>query len=262
MEASKSAQAQRSANCRSRAKIDKLSARRESQHQNMAEFAFSFSDFHMRDVSDDLIKECAKLFSEHYGVWNAKGFKPGHHVQLSPQRLRTEYLFDPDTCRLAVARHTSGELAAQAFYCNFLYVPSGKHVVWITQLVVKSKFRGCHLARKLLVQPCSDKGLFACALVTSHPYAVRALESATNRQCDPGLTFLHVERIVKASCIPYPQDRQSVVSVQGDGKQRRRVLLTDFQVDHTEADQRHMALANWQLGDLEDGENFLAIWPR
>ena len=225
----------------------------------MVELGFSFSDFHMLNVSDDLIKECAKLFSEHYGVWNAKGFKPGHHVQLSPQRLRAQYLFDRDTGRLAVARHTSGVLAAQAFYCNFLYVPSGKHVVWITQLVVHSKFRGCHLARKLLVQPCSDKGLFACALVASHPYAVRALESATKRQCDQGLTSLHVERIVKASCIPYLQDRQSEVSVQGDGKPRRCIMSTDFQVDHTEADQRRMALANWQLGDLEDGEEFLAI---
>jgi hypothetical protein len=178
-------------------------------------------------------------------------------VQLSAHRLRAQCLFDPDTCRLAVARHTSGELVGQAFYCNFLYKPSGRRVVWVTQLVVSSKYRGCHLSTTMLVQPCADTNIFACGLVSSHPYAVKALESATKTICDHALTLLHAERIVRASRVSYIQDRPLVISMADTS--RRSVMVTDFQVCHEEADAKRSALADWRLGPLESGEEFLAL---
>ena len=223
----------------------------------MADLTFSFANYHMRDVSEALIKECAQLFSNSYGFWNEQGCKPGGSVQLSTHRLKAQCLFDPDTCRLAVARHTSGELAGQAFYCNFLYKPSGRRVVWVTQLVVGSKYRGCHLSTTMLVQPCANKNIFACGLVSSHPYAVKALESATKTICDHSLTLLHAESIVKASKVSYIQDKPLVVSMADT--LRQSVMVTDFQVCHEEADAKRYALADWQLGPLESGEEFLAL---
>lgn len=40
-------------------------------------------------VTNDILKECSKLFSEHYGVWGegTKYGTPGARVRLSPQRL-------------------------------------------------------------------------------------------------------------------------------------------------------------------------------
>ena len=204
-----------------------------------------------------LIKECAQLFSDHYGFWNEQGYKPGGSVQLSAHRLRAQCLFDPNTCRLAVARHTSGELAGQAFYCDFLYKPSGRRVIWVTQLVVSSKYRGCRLSTTMLVQPCANKNIFACGLVSSHPYAVKALESASKTICDHALTLLHAERIVRASRVSYIQDRPLVISMAGTSRQS--VMVTDFQVCHKEVDAKRSALADWQLGPLESGEEFLAL---
>lgn len=40
---------------------------------------------------------------------------------------------------------------------------------------------------------------------------------------------------------------------------RRSVMVTDFQVCHEEADAKRSALADWRLGPLESGEEFLAL---
>lgn len=217
--------------------------------------SFTFSDYCMQDISKEILAECAKLFSNHYGIWGKEGCRPGEKVQLSPQLLQAQYLFDSETCRLAVARDSSGELAGQAFYCNFLYKPSGRHVVWITQLVVSSKYQGCHLARTLLLQPCRGKNLFACGLATSHPFAVRALESAASAKCDISLTALHIERIIRASQVAYMQNKDISISCETP----RCVVNTNFFVSHAEADAKRSLLTDWTLGDLKPGEEFLAV---
>ena len=217
--------------------------------------AFSFSDYCMQDISKELLAECANLFSHHYGIWAKEDSRSGEKVQLSPQILQAQYLFDPQTCRLAVARDTSGELAGQAFYCNFLYRPSGRHVVWITQLVISSKYQGCHLARTMLLQPCRSKNLFACGLATSHPFAVKALESAASAKCDIALTALHIGRIIRASQVPYLQNKDINIS----SETPRCVTNTNFFVSHAEADAKRALLTDWVLGDLQHGEEFLAV---
>ena len=167
----------------------------------------SFLDLHTLDVSPEVLEACAALFSSDYGVWSQAGPKPGYHVKLSASKLQNLLLFDPDTCRLAIAKTLTGEVIGHAFYCNFPYKPSGQRVVWISQLVVKTEYRGQHISRKLLRSACGDQGLFACCLVSCNPIAVMALCSAVDG--DPNLvaTAAHVERIVKASRIPYIQGK-------------------------------------------------------
>lgn len=217
----------------------------------------SFADYHAEAVSEELLVECAALFSSSYGVWEEKGFRPGHRVQLSPERLRAQSLFDSDTCRLAVARDITGKVAGQAFYCMFLHEPTGKWVTWVTQLVVSPQYRGCHVARTMLLQPCGHKDLFACGLASSHPYAVRALESAARMKCNIALTARHAADIISASCIPYLQNRGMTVCT--GSATRQSVIATDFLVDHTEADVIRATLKGWNLGDLPPGAEFLAI---
>ena len=175
--------------------------------------SLNFFDYHASSVSAELLDACATLFSSAYGVWSPNGPKPGHNVKLSATRLQALLLFNPDTCRLAVAKTLTGEVIAQAFYCNFPYTPVGlsqtQRVVWITQLVVKSEYRGQHIATKLLTAACSDKGLFACCLVSCNPLAVLALYSAVGNHHDHVATATHAESIVIASRIPYIQGKQT-----------------------------------------------------
>ena len=83
--------------------------------------SLSFFDYHASSVAPELLDARATLFSSAYGVWSPSGPRPGHNVKLSAKRLQALLLFDPNTCRLAVAKTLTGEVIPQAFYCNFPY---------------------------------------------------------------------------------------------------------------------------------------------
>ena len=164
--------------------------------------------------------------------------------------------------RLAVAETLTGEIIAQAFYCNFPYKAAGwsqaHRVVWITQLVVKAEYRGQHIARKLLKAACSDKGLFACCLASCNPLAVLALYSAVGDHHDHVATATHAESIIDASKVPYLQGKQT--SFSGDGLPTSSVVMTDFHVRHPNVLLSSQAIReDWELGSLCPGEEFLAI---
>lgn len=215
----------------------------------------SFVDLHALDVSSEILDACAALFSSDYGIWSQAGPRPGHNVELSARALRASLLFDPDTCRLAVAKTLAGEVIGQAFYCNFPYKPAGQRVVWITQLVVKTEYRGQHIARKLLRSACGDHGLFACCLVSCNPIAVMALCSAVGS--DPNLvaTAVHIGRIVKASGVPYIQGRPITINSEYSCSK----MATAFHVCHPEMIPSHMFMRKWKLGSVLPGEEFVAV---
>ena len=221
----------------------------------------SFSDYHASSVSPELLDACATLFSSAYGVWSPNGPRPGHNVKLSARRLQALLLFDPNTCRLAIAKTLTGEVIAQAFYCNFPYKLVGlsqtQRVVWITQLVVKAEYRRRHIARKLLTAACSDKGLFACCLVSCNPLAVLALYSAVGNHHDHVATATHAESIVKASKVPYIQGKKTRIS--GGALPGSSVMMTDFHVCHPHVLSNQAVMKNWKLGSLCPGDEFLAI---
>lgn len=72
-----------------------------------------YTRYHVAAVNDDVLKECANLFSSHYGVWstnqNNKGvltaqkLTSGSRVKMSLKQLRKQFLFD-DKCGLAIAK--------------------------------------------------------------------------------------------------------------------------------------------------------------
>lgn len=71
---------------------------------------------------------------------------------------------------------------------------------WITQLVVRKDMRHKGLVTELIAKAWKKDAL-AWGLMTSHPYAVRALESATRRKCDPRIISLHAKDLIKATCV-------------------------------------------------------------
>ncbi|KAI9091710.1 hypothetical protein DFS34DRAFT_634618 [Phlyctochytrium arcticum] len=134
-----------------------------------------------RKVTQELLKECASLFRTNYGVWGKGGYRPGHPVSLPPTKLKTDFLFKDD-CFLVVAKdHEADILIGHAFAVRFPVPELGGYAVWITQLVVHSAYRNKEVATHLVTLALSKQDVCA-GLVSSHPYAVRALERATKQR--------------------------------------------------------------------------------
>lgn len=70
-------------------------------------------------VSEEILQQCAKLFSENYGVWGKLEVKPGEPIHLSAARLRSQCLFNEKTCSLVTASLSNDELIGHCFVCRF-----------------------------------------------------------------------------------------------------------------------------------------------
>lgn len=88
------------------------------------------------EVTTEQLKQCRDLFSSAYGIWSSQGRHPHKPVTVSVRRLKLDYLFDPKTCGIVVAKDSEeGCLVGQALYVKYPY-SMDKVVIWITQLVL------------------------------------------------------------------------------------------------------------------------------
>ncbi|KAF2802892.1 uncharacterized protein BDZ99DRAFT_482455 [Mytilinidion resinicola] len=230
-----------------------------------------FQRFNGDKVTDDMLEEASKLFSENYGVWSehaaqlmGKFAKAGSRVRLSKERLRNEYL--PSGISSYVRVSVNGHLAGNAFACR--WTVNGRTICWITQLVVHSDYRERGLASGLLNEIKLD-GDDAYGIMSSHPAACLAASKAFGSSMNT-VSFeymkVNAESIMQASPVRYvrnaklrgklfdPKDASGLVSS----------VDTGFYVDHEEPLE---ALAwvresmEWPLGELLDGHEFILILP-
>jgi hypothetical protein len=137
-----------------------------------------------------------------------------------------------------------------AFVCN----SQQGEVSWITQLVVHLDWRKRGIAKQLCRLACGTRNhYFVCGLVSSHPYAARALEGATMRRCDRNLALQHAQELINYSGIPYIKGKDLCFD---DG---RCLIDTQFPVDHSGVDHILLTIDNWQLGPLDDNKEFFAF---
>jgi len=158
-----------------------------------------FKEFESKDVTDEMLAEAARLFSEHYGTWDTPDGRPGGkrgmllcryvvvsehckwltsaqgtRVKLNATRLRRDYLPDGVPCPY-VTVHIDNILAGNAFACRWTY--QGRQVCWVTQLVVHDEFRERRLATRLLEKlRKKDDEIFG--IMSSHPAALIAIAKA------------------------------------------------------------------------------------
>jgi hypothetical protein len=232
-----------------------------------------------KSVPDQLVEQCASLFSRDYGVWGAKGpsGKAGKPVTLSSKRVREQCLFNDSTCFLAVAL-VNDRVVGHAFYTRFWFEPlkgvqsmnpcdlqfynhamAAGHACWITQLCVDKNFRNQGIAKRLCGMVWAADDDVASGLITSHPYAVRALEAATGERCQVAAIREHASALISASGVPYVQ--KLVLESKGV------TINTNFFVDHSEInlliDQEIKRTDDgrfpWELGTLPDGHEFFAF---
>ena len=220
--------------------------------------------FPAAEVTDEMLRECAVLFAGHYGVW-CDGAKraSGTRVTLSIARLRSDYLKDGDS--FLTTHRLNGVLVGQAFFRRFTVTTiesdsqTTESGIWVTQLVVDALFRGRHVARTLL-KNCFGRSDVWGGLLSSHPYAVRAFEAASECKCDPTLVLRIGLTILEAADVDYAANALAT------GFQRNQCVMdTQFFVNHSDITRllEGNTLGDWTLGnDLCDGEEFICVVRR
>ncbi|MCJ1422368.1 hypothetical protein MMC29_000248 [Sticta canariensis] len=229
-----------------------------------------YEAFHTDEgITDELLQEAAKLFSENYGVWDkqapqmmGKFAKAGAPVRLSREKLRNEYLLSGISSYARV--FVDGNLAGNALACRWSV--DGKTVCWITQLVVHRSYRERGLARGLLDQINRD-GSDIYGVMSSHPAACLAAARAFGNSIDKlSLDFMkaYAESIMKASPVEYVRNAKLAGSLFDPEDTTGRVCCVDsgFFVDHGEPLEALTWVRDtmeWPMGDLFDGHEFLLI---
>ena len=200
------------------------------------------------------IKECSALYSEHYGMWSARSDLSGS-VSLSPSRL--EKLLDSDSARINWARYES---TLVGYVISVHMKTELGFVSWVTQFVVHEDYRNQQVGKNLLYAVWQLKGHFAWGLLTPNPYAVRALEKATQRRCRPDRIQKNKRRLFRLGCmhVPYLEEYMEL-----DVDSDRSRINTDFPVDHSDVPSMLQRVKNdqkpWLLGEIEDGWEWFAF---
>jgi 2-polyprenyl-3-methyl-5-hydroxy-6-metoxy-1,4-benzoquinol methylase/GNAT superfamily N-acetyltransferase len=205
--------------------------------------------------SESLIAECAVLYSSHYGFWDEPGKLIKRSVRLTPKKLKE--WFKVNTV-VATARH-EGELIAYAIAEQHEFEGRGV-VCWVTQLVVHSDHRNLDVAKTLLYSLWGFSNHYCWGLVSANPFAVRALEKATRRRCEPA-------RIVddKDFLLRFGEKWTSYVTqnTETDVDQNSSQINTRFDLDHSEVPRMVAAVQqygiDWKLGELRPGWEWMAF---
>ncbi len=207
------------------------------------------------DAADDLVVECAALFSEHYGRYSAASpIRPGESVGFSSDRLRK--LITPAGCGLLTAK-IGGQVVAYATVARLKLPDGGGFASWVSQLVTHRDYREQRIAIRLLQTAWGFSDDVAWGLVTSNPFAVRALESATRRRCDPDRIAASADWLLEAAAdaVPYVRDKKFWAE--------RCAIDTGFFVDHSKIGGKIAKVVGpdkpWLLKDLQEGEEWFGF---
>jgi SAM-dependent methyltransferase/GNAT superfamily N-acetyltransferase len=206
---------------------------------------------------DELIEECSALYSRHYGCWSARAKeRPGEPIRLSASRIRT-WLKSKDS-RLVLAR-VGGALVGYAIAIQTKAKDYGM-ISWVTQLVVHADFRRRDIGKTLLFTIWGFSDHFAWGLVSANPYAVRALEKATRRRCEPGRISRNYRKLLKVGAEHVPYIHEGIETVVAESEAR---IFTDFFVDHSSLDQMLKDVSGagtpWNLGLIDEGWEWFAF---
>ncbi len=202
-----------------------------------------------------LVAECVELYSNHYGRWGEAAENPGEPVRISTDHFLA--LLDDDNAWLACA--SKGEMLIGYCIAVRADIPSTGAVAWVSQLVVHETYRDSRVATGLLYSVWQFSDCYAWGLVTANPFAIRALETATRRQCRSRLITIQGPEILKHIRWHVPYIPEELVK---DDDQRPQPRVdTKFLLDHSEIPRMRERAARgdrpWDLGSLGEGEEWL-----
>jgi len=228
-----------------------------------------YERFNSDQVTEEMLEEASKLFTENYGIWSesasklmGKFAKAGGRVRLSKERLRKDYLTHGITSYVRVT--VNDQLAGNAFACR--WTVDSKTICWITQLVVHSDYRERGLASGLLNQVMQD-GDDVFGVMSSHPAACLATAKTFSSSINTvSLEYMreNAEQIMQASPVRYVQDAKLRGKLFQSTDDSGLVCSVDtgFHVDHEEPLEALVwvqDMMEWPLGELIDGHEFILI---
>ncbi|KAK3298806.1 uncharacterized protein B0H64DRAFT_386252 [Chaetomium fimeti] len=229
-----------------------------------------FTEFRSEDITDAMLDDAARLFSEQYGIWgvhppNRKSGKPGTRIRMSASQLRSQCLPEGARCSY-VSATVDGTLAGHAFACRWDY--KNMQVCWVTQLVVHRDHRQRRLATRIIekVRKTEDE-IFG--IISAHPAACMAMSKACADTSFPH--FRHPsapEQVAIMTASPIAHIREAELRgklfVPADVHTGLHSGVdSNFFVDHEEP---FAALAwlewerLWPLGALPDGHEYLLVF--
>lgn len=218
--------------------------------------SYSFKWLPGRMIDAATREELAHLYSHHYGIWSDNAKKPFQPIRLSANRIG-DWLNHSET-HVAYAV-VNGKIIGYAI-AVLPRVPRIGAVAWVTQLVVHEDHRKKDVAKHLLFSIWGFSNHYAWGLVTANPYAVRALEKATRRRCEPIRIAKDARALLKigASVIPYvSEDTEHIVQ---DGESR---IDTAFPIDHSLLPLMLSDVTRpdtpWRLGEIPEGWEWFAF---
>jgi 2-polyprenyl-3-methyl-5-hydroxy-6-metoxy-1,4-benzoquinol methylase len=208
-------------------------------------------------INKEYVKEFSDLYSNHYGIWSEKSeINPGRNIFLSPERI-SRWLSSEDS-KAATAR-IEGRLIGYAIAIQ-IKVPMYGVISWVTQFVVHKDFRNNDIGKTLLFSIWGLSSHYAWGLLSSSPYAIRALEKATRRRCEPKRIKMNYRKLINlgVSNVPYI-NRDIEVKI----KKEVSIIDTKFFVDHSEVGEMIKNVTDnetpWLLGSLEEGWEWFAF---
>lgn len=208
------------------------------------------------EITPELIKECSDLYSEHYGIWSHSAPRhSGQKIKLSPERIR-ELLTEEAWLYLA---KTNDKLIGYAVAIRLKVKKPYGICSWVTQLVVREEYRNKGIAKELLFSIWGMSDDYAWGIISSNPFAIRALEKATRRRCAPQRILKNHKKMLSLSIskVPYVKGDIKIEITRETSK-----INTQFFVDHSMLDkmiQEASTNAPWLLGSLEEGWEWFAF---
>lgn len=194
--------------------------------------------------------ECAELFSNSYGRYSQESpIRPGENVKMGLAFF--ERRFKKENIYIAMVRNND-RLIGQAAYIRKKYDDVGT-MTWVMQLVVDERYRKHGVGSTLLRSIWGFSNDFAWGLATANPCTVKALESATFRQCCPYEIQKNLKYVKRLS--------DEIAFVKEDGffvDEKSSIANTNFYIDNSE----FLDNGNdeeWKLGELKPGYEWLAF---
>ncbi len=205
----------------------------------------------------ELLKELAAFYSSHYGIWSEKApHSAGKNITLSDSKIK--YWLDSELSELWTIRDVHKLIG----YAIVLKGKSGSNedVIWVTQFVIHEEYRNTGIGQRLLFSIWGFSSFFAWGLITANPYAIRALEKATRRRCEPlriKKSMLQLYNFGKKN-VSYINERTEKVINSAGSK-----INTEFFLDHSKLPKMLSNVISkdkpWELGEIEEGWEWFAF---
>ena len=210
-------------------------------------------------LNKDLIDEMSKLYSSHYGLWGKTSRNYGKRISLSISYIR-KWITNENTY-IATARYKLKLVGYAIAIQSYKNKNEKKNAIsWITQLVVHQNYRQHGIGKELLFSFWGFSTHYAWGIMSSNPYAIRALEKATYRRVQPSIIKSKEIGLKKFGIenVSYLDEKTEFIITSRNTK-----VNTKFPSDISKIDEKLNNVTKkgvpWLLGEIEEGWEWLAF---